>query len=149
MLLANDERFIGTCLGLAPQVRCTFWAAGKDRSLTPNGAVFLMTGRLLRSYSSTTFHPTRPEGCDSSALLGEEHLQIYGTPRSGRWRCVWHCCRRLYRQPMVSSADVSKPNNRRSVTNIQFQRLRRWLWPLYWFAQGTMFWALFVVGHDW
>jgi omega-3 fatty acid desaturase (delta-15 desaturase) len=23
------------------------------------------------------------------------------------------------------------------------------LWPLYWFAQGTMFWALFVVGHDW
>lgn len=25
----------------------------------------------------------------------------------------------------------------------------RWAWPLYWFAQGTMFWALFVVGHDW
>lgn len=24
----------------------------------------------------------------------------------------------------------------------------RLLWPLYWFAQGTMFWALFVVGHD-
>jgi omega-3 fatty acid desaturase (delta-15 desaturase) len=24
-----------------------------------------------------------------------------------------------------------------------------WAWPLYWFAQGTMFWALFVVGHDW
>lgn len=25
-----------------------------------------------------------------------------------------------------------------------------WLvWPLYWFAQGTMFWALFVLGHDW
>ena len=24
-----------------------------------------------------------------------------------------------------------------------------WLWPLYWVAQGTMFWALFVVGHDW
>ncbi|EIE21058.1 omega-3 fatty acid desaturase [Coccomyxa subellipsoidea C-169] len=24
-----------------------------------------------------------------------------------------------------------------------------WLvWPLYWMAQGTMFWALFVVGHD-
>ncbi|KAJ0233774.1 Temperature-sensitive sn-2 acyl-lipid omega-3 desaturase [Hirschfeldia incana] len=22
------------------------------------------------------------------------------------------------------------------------------LWPLYWFAQGTMFWALFVLGHD-
>lgn len=22
------------------------------------------------------------------------------------------------------------------------------LWPLYWIAQGTMFWALFVVGHD-
>jgi omega-3 fatty acid desaturase (delta-15 desaturase) len=22
------------------------------------------------------------------------------------------------------------------------------VWPLYWIAQGTMFWALFVVGHD-
>ena len=25
----------------------------------------------------------------------------------------------------------------------------RWAWPAYWLAQGTMFWALFVVGHDW
>ncbi|KAL4282438.1 hypothetical protein GQ457_16G009570 [Hibiscus cannabinus] len=23
------------------------------------------------------------------------------------------------------------------------------LWPVYWAAQGTMFWALFVLGHDW
>nr|AGF90969.1 omega-3 fatty acid desaturase [Chlamydomonas sp. ICE-L] len=23
-----------------------------------------------------------------------------------------------------------------------------WAWPIYWMAQGTMFWALFVVGHD-
>jgi acyl-lipid omega-3 desaturase len=23
-----------------------------------------------------------------------------------------------------------------------------WFYPLYWFAQGTMFWALFVIGHD-
>jgi hypothetical protein len=23
------------------------------------------------------------------------------------------------------------------------------VWPLYWLAQGTMFWALFVLGHDW
>lgn len=22
------------------------------------------------------------------------------------------------------------------------------VWPLYWLAQGTMFWALFVLGHD-
>lgn len=22
-------------------------------------------------------------------------------------------------------------------------------WPIYWVAQGTMFWALFVLGHDW
>ncbi|GKF78509.1 omega-3 fatty acid desaturase, chloroplastic-like protein, partial [Tanacetum coccineum] len=22
------------------------------------------------------------------------------------------------------------------------------VWPLYWAAQGTMFWALFVLGHD-
>ncbi len=23
-----------------------------------------------------------------------------------------------------------------------------WLWPIFWLMQGTMFWALFVVGHD-
>ncbi|KAK1426847.1 hypothetical protein QVD17_15527 [Tagetes erecta] len=23
-----------------------------------------------------------------------------------------------------------------------------WVWPLYWAAQGTMFWAIFVLGHD-
>ena len=22
-------------------------------------------------------------------------------------------------------------------------------WPLYWLAQGTLFWAIFVLGHDW
>ncbi|KAG4164119.1 hypothetical protein ERO13_D01G216500v2 [Gossypium hirsutum] len=28
--------------------------------------------------------------------------------------------------------------------------VNNWLvWPLYWVAQGTMFWALFVLGHDW
>lgn len=28
--------------------------------------------------------------------------------------------------------------------------LNNWMvWPLYWAAQGTMFWALFVLGHDW
>jgi len=23
------------------------------------------------------------------------------------------------------------------------------VWPLYWAVQGTMFWAFFVLGHDW
>jgi omega-3 fatty acid desaturase (delta-15 desaturase) len=23
-----------------------------------------------------------------------------------------------------------------------------WFWPVFWLMQGTMFWALFVVGHD-
>lgn len=23
------------------------------------------------------------------------------------------------------------------------------VWPLYWVAQGTIFWAFFVLGHDW
>lgn len=28
--------------------------------------------------------------------------------------------------------------------------LNTWFsWPLYWVAQGTMFWAIFVLGHDW
>lgn len=22
-------------------------------------------------------------------------------------------------------------------------------WPIYWVLQGTMFWAIFVLGHDW
>jgi hypothetical protein len=26
--------------------------------------------------------------------------------------------------------------------------VHRWTWPLYWGAQGTMMWALFVLGHD-
>lgn len=29
-----------------------------------------------------------------------------------------------------------------------FQTDTWWSWPLYWIAQGTMFWGLFVVGHD-
>lgn len=28
--------------------------------------------------------------------------------------------------------------------------LNNWaFWPVYWAAQGTMFWAIFVLGHDW
>ena len=28
--------------------------------------------------------------------------------------------------------------------------LNSWsFWPLYWASQGTMFWAIFVLGHDW
>lgn len=28
--------------------------------------------------------------------------------------------------------------------------INSWIvWPFYWVAQGTMFWALFVLGHDW
>ena len=31
-----------------------------------------------------------------------------------------------------------------------FADMHPWLlWPLYWLMQGTMFWALFVLGHDW
>ena len=35
------------------------------------------------------------------------------------------------------------------VLGLAAARLDSWLvWPLYWAAQGTMFWALFVLGHD-
>lgn len=28
--------------------------------------------------------------------------------------------------------------------------LNNWkFWPVYWVLQGTMFWAFFVLGHDW
>ena len=31
---------------------------------------------------------------------------------------------------------------------IAYQIDALWFWPIFWLAQGTMFWALFVVGHD-
>jgi omega-3 fatty acid desaturase (delta-15 desaturase) len=31
---------------------------------------------------------------------------------------------------------------------ITYQINQAWFFPLFWFMQGTMFWALFVVGHD-
>ncbi|PNH06305.1 Omega-3 fatty acid desaturase, chloroplastic [Tetrabaena socialis] len=34
------------------------------------------------------------------------------------------------------------------IAAVAFTVNQWWLWPLYWVAQGTMFWALFVVGHD-
>jgi fatty acid desaturase len=37
----------------------------------------------------------------------------------------------------------------RADVRARHARPRRWIWPLYALAQGTMFWALFVVGHDW
>jgi hypothetical protein len=40
----------------------------------------------------------------------------------------------------VSSLTPNKP-----LPSPPFSRA---VWPLYWFVQGTIFWAIFVVGHD-
>lgn len=34
------------------------------------------------------------------------------------------------------------------LADVYFNRFM-FLWPIYWIAQGTMFWAIFVLGHDW
>ena len=44
----------------------------------------------------------------------------------------------LYGSMMYLSREILEPNS----------LLRFVLWPIYWFLQGTMFWALFVVAHD-
>ena len=35
------------------------------------------------------------------------------------------------------------------VMAVSLKNITRTFWPIYWAAQGTMFWAIFVLGHDW
>lgn len=55
--------------------------------------------------------------------------------RKSPWRSLWYVARDAAVVAALAVGAVS---------------IDRWaVWPLYWAAQGTMFWALFVLGHDW
>jgi omega-3 fatty acid desaturase (delta-15 desaturase) len=55
--------------------------------------------------------------------------------RKSPWRSLWYVARDVAVVAALGAAAAAMDS---------------WaVWPLYWAAQGTMFWALFVLGHDW
>ena len=55
--------------------------------------------------------------------------------RKSPWRSLWYVARDVAVVVALGAAAAAADS---------------WaVWPLYWAAQGTMFWALFVLGHDW
>jgi uncharacterized membrane protein len=55
--------------------------------------------------------------------------------RKSPWRSLWYVARDVAVVAALGAAAAGMDS---------------WaVWPLYWAAQGTMFWALFVLGHDW
>ncbi|KAJ9520879.1 hypothetical protein QJQ45_014067 [Haematococcus lacustris] len=91
-----------------------------------------------------------------SSLLGEKHLPLSELPSSGCRDRGWACSSGYGRKPMnhgiawihslFRSPAFLKCLGPKSCA--QCPHPCRWLWPIYYFAQGTMFWALFVIGHD-
>jgi len=56
--------------------------------------------------------------------------------RKSPWRSLWYVARDVAVVAALGAAAAAGADS--------------WaVWPLYWAAQGTMFWALFVLGHDW
>lgn len=54
--------------------------------------------------------------------------------RKNPWRSLWYVARDVAVVAALGAAAAGMDS---------------WaVWPLYWAAQGTMFWALFVLGHD-
>jgi len=55
--------------------------------------------------------------------------------RKSPWRSLWYVARDVAVVAALGAAAAGVDS---------------WaVWPFYWAAQGTMFWALFVLGHDW
>jgi omega-3 fatty acid desaturase (delta-15 desaturase) len=55
--------------------------------------------------------------------------------RKSPWRSLWYVARDVAVVAALGAAAADMDS---------------WaVWPFYWAAQGTMFWALFVLGHDW
>ena len=55
--------------------------------------------------------------------------------RKSPWRSLWYVARDVAVVVALGAAAAAADS---------------WaVWPLYWAAQGTMFWALFTLGHDW
>ncbi|KAM0884635.1 hypothetical protein ACQ4PT_030877 [Festuca glaucescens] len=58
-----------------------------------------------------------------------------------------HCWRK---SPLRSLSYVARDLAAVAALALLAWGLDSWVvWPLYWAAQGTLFWALFVLGHDW
>lgn len=58
-----------------------------------------------------------------------------------------HC---WVRDPLMSLSYVAKDALVVAVFAAIAAYFDNWvLWLIYWIAQGTMFWAIFVLGHDW
>jgi len=56
--------------------------------------------------------------------------------RKSPWRSLWYVARDVAVVAALGAAAAAGMDS--------------WaVWPVYWAAQGTMFWALFVLGHDW
>jgi omega-3 fatty acid desaturase (delta-15 desaturase) len=55
--------------------------------------------------------------------------------RKSPWRSLWYVVRDVAVVVALGAAAAAMDS---------------WaVWPLYWAVQGTMFWAFFVLGHDW
>nr|ACJ66780.1 omega-3 desaturase [Portulaca oleracea] len=94
----------------------------------------------------------KQEQCKKEGEKGEEELGFdHGAPPPFRLSDVRsaipkHC---WVKNPWKSLSHVVRD----LVVVAAFMAMAAWfdswvVWPFYWFAQGTMFWALFVLGHD-
>jgi hypothetical protein len=95
---------------------------------------------------------------------GVRRQQLVRAPRPGapRWNGARMCARadhwqRRMRHACGAAPHAPPPDPRPRLTHAPAPTRApaapshprpRFVWPLYWLAQGTMFWALFVVGHD-
>jgi hypothetical protein len=96
----------------------------------------------------------RPDLVETAAKATEDTHQFFdaGKPppfRIGDIRATIpsHCWRK---SPWRSLSYVVRDVAVVAALAVAAAALDSWaVWPLYWAAQGTMFWALFVLGHDW
>jgi len=159
---------LSECCGLAPlRLR-----AGRGAIAAPAPPAALSAAALPRGPAAAAIHrdwalrvsaPTRlasavDEGGRRSAPLGEEEKAAAGgdfdpgaPPPFGlaeiRAAIPKHC---WVKDPWRSISYVLRDVVVVLGLAAAAARLDSWLvWPLYWAAQGTMFWALFVLGHDW
>lgn len=103
-------------------------------------------------------HAGGPEERHPLALVQAQAWKVDGVPLPGCGRRPWPGSRSARSQHLVGAVRVpgrcllcegNAASRRRAVAHAFNDAVHRWAWPAYWIAQGTMFWALFVVGHDW
>jgi acyl-lipid omega-3 desaturase len=95
---------------------------------------------------------SRPDQVETAAKATEDFVFDAGKPppfRIGDVRAAIppHCWRK---SPCRSLSYVARDVAVVAALAVAAAALDGWaVWLLYWAAQGTMFWALFVLGHDW